>query len=62
MERTARFQVYKDDLGEYRWRLRAENNKIIADSAEGYHNKEDCMHGIHLVRDIAPEVDIENLC
>lgn len=30
---------YKDRKGEFRWRLRASNGKIIADSAEGYATK-----------------------
>ena len=30
------FEIYKDDAGEFRWRLQDDNNKIIADSAEGY--------------------------
>jgi uncharacterized protein len=42
--------VYKDRLGEYRWQLVAANNKIIADSGEGYRNKADCLHGISLVK------------
>lgn len=47
------FVVYKDDAGEYRWRLYAQNSKIIADSAEGYKNKADCVHGAKLVSSIA---------
>lgn len=27
---------YEDAAGEWRWRLKAANGKIIADSAEGY--------------------------
>jgi hypothetical protein len=27
----------------WRWRLVAENGKVISDSAEGYHNKLDCQ-------------------
>ena len=30
------FEVYKDQRGEWRWRLRAKNGKKIADSGEGY--------------------------
>ncbi len=33
---AAEFELYKDGAGEYRWRLQAGNNKIIADSAKGY--------------------------
>lgn len=31
-----RIQVYEDHAGEYRWRLRAKNGRILADSGEGY--------------------------
>ena len=31
-----RITIYQDKKGEYRWRMQAWNNKIIADSAEGY--------------------------
>jgi uncharacterized protein YegP (UPF0339 family) len=29
-------EVYKDEAGEWRWRLRAGNGETVADSAEGY--------------------------
>ena len=48
------FEVYKDDRGEWRWRFQASNSKIIADSSEGYVNKQDCLHGISLVKKEAP--------
>lgn len=44
------FYIYKDRAGEWRWFLFSANNKKIADSAEGYHNKADCLAGIDLVR------------
>lgn len=45
------YEVFKDRAAEWRWRLRADNNKdIIADSGEGYKNKADCLHGIDLVK------------
>lgn len=44
------FQVYKDRAGYWRWTFYAANGKKVADSAEGYHNKEDCVHGINLIR------------
>lgn len=31
--------IYKADGGEWRWRMVARNNKIIADSAESYTTK-----------------------
>jgi uncharacterized protein YegP (UPF0339 family) len=47
----AAYLVYQDASGEWRWQLRAANRRIIADSAEGYHNKQDCLHAISLVKD-----------
>ena len=44
------FEVYQDKKMEYRWRLKAGNNKIIADSGEGYKAKADAMHGIELIK------------
>jgi uncharacterized protein YegP (UPF0339 family) len=44
------FEVYRDQDGEFRWRYRAKNGKIIADSAEGYKSKDKCLHGIWLIR------------
>lgn len=44
------YHIYKDRVGEYRWRLRAGNNRIIADSGEGYRNKADCIAAINLVK------------
>jgi uncharacterized protein YegP (UPF0339 family) len=51
------FQIFRDRRKEYRWRLRADNNRVIADSGEGYHHKSDCKHGMDLVRG-TPEVEI----
>ena len=36
---AAEFEVYQDKSGEYRWRLQANNNEIVADSNEGYKSK-----------------------
>jgi uncharacterized protein YegP (UPF0339 family) len=56
----ADFQIFKDKAGEYRWRFRADNYEVIADSAEGYVNKSDCEHGIDLVKQLAPAAEIED--
>lgn len=36
MKRPPYFKIYQDEAGEWRWRLVAANNRIIADSGEGY--------------------------
>ena len=44
------YQVYRDANYQWRWRLMAANNRIIANSGEGYHNQSDCLHAINLVK------------
>ncbi len=56
----AKFQIFSDRAGEYRWRLRANNNEIIADSSEGYIAKSDCEHGIDLVKQLAPTAEVQD--
>ena len=44
------FQTFQDFGGEWRWRLRAGNNRTIATSGESYINYADCLRGIELVQ------------
>ena len=39
-EPVYRCQIYRDRLGEWRWRWRAGNNRIVADSGEGYSSRD----------------------
>jgi uncharacterized protein YegP (UPF0339 family) len=55
---VAKFEVYSDSKGEWRWRFKADNGRIIADSAEGYNNKSDCIHGIEIIKKEAPAAQI----
>jgi uncharacterized protein YegP (UPF0339 family) len=55
-----KFVVYKDARGEYRWRLVAANGRNLADSGEGYRNKEDCLAAIRLVKEGAPKAPVED--
>ena len=45
----AKYQIYKDMAGKYRFRLRAANNKIVAVS-EAYESKAGCMNGVKSVQ------------
>lgn len=44
------FYLYRDHANQYRWTLYAANHRKIADSAEGYYNKADCLAAISLVK------------
>ena len=54
MPSTARFELYRDAAGEWRWRLVASNENIIADSGEGYRSKQGAKRGIESVKSNAP--------
>jgi len=45
------YYYYKDHKGERRWRLKASNGRIIADSGEGYSTEEECKKDIERVKD-----------
>lgn len=47
------YYIYKDSVGQWRWYLMAANNRKIADSAESYWNKNDCLAAIKLVKESA---------
>ena len=53
-----KFEVYQDRAGEYRFRLRARNGKIVA-ASEGYASRQACLDGIESVRSSACEGEIE---
>jgi uncharacterized protein len=44
------YYMYLDKEGRWRWRLQAANNRTIADSGQGYINKQDCRDAITLVQ------------
>jgi uncharacterized protein YegP (UPF0339 family) len=54
------FDIYKSGT-QYRWRLKAANGRIIADSGESYWNKQDCLAAIELVKSTnasTPTIDL----
>jgi len=53
------FELYKSGT-EYRWRLQAGNNEIVA-SGEGYTTKEGAEHGIAVVKGIAGAAPVNDL-
>ena len=44
------YYVYKDVAGQWHWYLMAASNRKIAESGEGYWNKQDCYAAIDLVK------------
>ena len=55
---AAKFELYKDKKGEFRFRLVASNGQTIAIS-EGYTSKESAKAGIESVKKNAPTAAVE---
>jgi hypothetical protein len=48
--KEAKFEIYVDKAGKFRFRLRAPNNEIVAVS-EAYESKANCIHGVKAVKE-----------
>lgn len=57
---AGQYEIYVDEAGETRWRLRADNGEIVA-SGEGYSSLTGAMRGIETVRSLAASADVEDL-
>ena len=49
----AEFEIYLDKDGDWRWRFCAANGEIMADSGEGYEDRDDCERAIEIIREAA---------
>jgi len=50
--RQAKLEIYRDGRREWRWRLRASNGRILADSGEGYRRHASVRKAVDRVRSI----------
>ncbi|QLH79988.1 DUF1508 domain-containing protein [Halosimplex rubrum] len=59
--RDAAFEVFEDNAGEYRWRLRHQNGQILGDSGEGYASRTGAIDGLRSVKRNAPNAELDDL-
>ena len=59
MNEQARWHVYEDASGEWRWRLVAGNGRIIADSGEGYVDRSGVVRAINIVKQVITLIENE---
>jgi uncharacterized protein YegP (UPF0339 family) len=52
------FEVYEDRAGEHRWRLRADNGEIVADSGEGYSDRSSARDAVERIQRDAGDADL----
>lgn len=55
----AKFVIYTDTAGHYRWRLVAANGEKIASSGESFYDKAGARRSAELVKSYAPSAPIE---
>jgi uncharacterized protein YegP (UPF0339 family) len=60
MEANMMYYYGKDPKDEWRWQLMADNQKIIAVSANGYHHERDCVAAIERVKS-SGDVEVRKL-
>jgi uncharacterized protein len=56
----AKFQIYADSAGKYRWRLKASNGEKIASSGESFASKESAKRAAETVKATAGGASIES--
>ena len=56
-ESQATFELYADDAGEWRFRLRHDNGNVVGDSGEGYASKSNAKRALSKLRDHAATAD-----
>ena len=56
---AGRFEIYKDERKEYRFRFLAANNEIVATS-EGYKSKQACKKGVRVLQELVGSAKVED--
>lgn len=58
--KTAVFEMYKDKAGEYRFRLKDDEGKLLAISGKGYDDKADCQKVIQTIQRDAARAKVDD--
>jgi uncharacterized protein YegP (UPF0339 family) len=57
---AAKFEIYQDAQGEFRWRLKSGNGQVIANGGEGYTSKSGVKNGIAAVQRDAAGASVDD--
>lgn len=57
--RKGKMEVYEDASGEWRWRLKSSNGRVVATSGEGYTRQRDCEEAQRRVAVLMREAVVE---
>ena len=53
-----KFHLYRDANREWRWRLKASNGRVLADSGEGYKRKGGARKAVEMIRAFSMAAEI----
>jgi uncharacterized protein len=56
---AAKFEIFQDGKGEYRFRLKAGNGEIVA-TGESYQTKSGVINGVDAVKRAAAEAEVDD--
>jgi uncharacterized protein YegP (UPF0339 family) len=56
---AAKFEIYEDAKGEYRFRLKASNGEVVA-TGESYKTKAGVINGVDAVKRAAAEAEVDD--
>ena len=56
---AAKFEIYTDSKGEYRFRLKAANGEVVA-TGESYKTKSGVINGVDAVKRAAAEAEVDD--
>ncbi|GAB3436936.1 YegP family protein [Actinophytocola sediminis] len=56
---AAKFEIYTDARGEFRFRLKAGNGEIVA-TGEGYKSKDGVLKGVDAVKRAAADAEVDD--
>jgi uncharacterized protein YegP (UPF0339 family) len=57
---AAKFEIFKDGKGEFRFRLKAANGEVVA-TGESYSTKDGAKRGVEAVKNAAASAAVEDL-
>ena len=57
--KASKFEIYKDNSGEFRWRLVHTNGQVIVNSGEGFKTKAKAMVNVNSVKETAHSATVE---
>ena len=60
-DRTMQFHIFQDAKLEWRWQLSGDDGKKVADSGDGYRDKEACLDSISAVKASDEAIVLENV-